>query len=72
MLDCGHDFYKQLIDFGGAAKVWMTVQFEYEPVNPLTNKQPIEQCHFAALTRMLNATEQSPHLETPISTPFKF
>ena len=25
-LDCGRDLHKQLIDYGGAAKVWMTVQ----------------------------------------------
>ena len=27
-LDCGWDLYKQLIEYGGAAKVWMTVQVE--------------------------------------------
>ena len=36
-LDCGQDLHKQLIEFGGAAKVWMTVLFEYESVNPLAN-----------------------------------
>ena len=34
----GRDVHKQLIEFGGAAKVWMTVQVEYEPVNPMGNK----------------------------------
>ena len=40
-VDCGRDLYKELSEFGGAAKVWMTVQVEYEPVNPLANKQPL-------------------------------
>ena len=39
-LDCKRDIHKQLIELGKAAKVWMTVQVEYEPVNPLANKQP--------------------------------
>lgn len=34
-LDCARDSHKQLIDFGPAAKVWMMVQVEYEPVNSL-------------------------------------
>ena len=51
-LDCGQDLHKQLIEFGGAAKVWMTVQVEYEPVNPLANKQPFGQYLSAAPTRM--------------------
>ena len=42
-LDCARDLHKQLIDFGGAVKVWMTVQVEYEPVNPLANKLSFEQ-----------------------------
>ena len=46
-LDCALDFHKQLIEFVGAAKVWMTVQVEYEPVNPMVNKQPFEQ-YFSA------------------------
>ena len=28
-LDCARDFHKQLIEFGGAAKAWMTIQMEY-------------------------------------------
>ena len=39
-VDCIRDLYKQLIEFGGAAKVWLTMGVEYEPVNPLANKQP--------------------------------
>ena len=42
-LDCGRDLHKQLIEFGGAVKVWMTVQVEYEPVNLLAHKQPFKQ-----------------------------
>ena len=37
-LDCGRDLHQQLIEYGGAAKVWMTLQVEYEPVNLLANK----------------------------------
>ena len=47
-LDCGRDLHKQLIEFGGAAKVWMTVQVEYEPINSMANKQPFEQFLSAA------------------------
>ena len=51
-LDCGRDLHKQLIEFGVAAKVWMTVQVEYEPVNLMANKQRVEQYLIAAPTRM--------------------
>ena len=68
-LDCGRDLHKQIIEFGGAAKVWMTVQVEYEPVNFLANKQPFEQYLSAACS---NAMEQSPPLATPISNSFEF
>ena len=51
-VDCARDIHKQLIEFGEAAKVWITVQVEYEPVNPLANKQPVELCLSAAPTRM--------------------
>ena len=51
-LDCGRDLHKQLIEFNGAAKVWMTVQVEYELVYPLANKLPIEKYLSAALTRV--------------------
>ena len=51
-LDCARDLHKQLIEFGVAAKVWMTVQVEYELVNPLTNKQRFEQYLSAAPTSM--------------------
>ena len=56
-VDCGRDLHKQLIEFGGAAKVWMTVQFEYEPVNFLANKQPFEKYLSAAPTRMFKHDE---------------
>ena len=42
-LDCVRNHHKQLIEFGGAAQVWMTVQVEYERVNPLANKHYCEQ-----------------------------
>ena len=51
-IDCVRDSHKQLIEFGRAAKVWITVHGEYEPVNPLTNKQPFEQYLNASPTRM--------------------
>ena len=51
-LDCGEDLHKQLIEFGGAAKVWMTVLVEYEPINPLTNNIPFEEYLSAAPTRI--------------------
>ena len=51
-VDCARDLHKQLIEFSGAAKDWMTIQVEYEPVNPLANKQPFEQYLSAAPTRM--------------------
>ena len=51
-LDCGQYLHKQLIDLGKSAKVWMTVQVEYETVNPLANKKPFKQYLSAAPTRM--------------------
>ena len=56
-LNCGQDLHKQLIEFGGAAKVWMTFQVEYEPVNPLASKQSFEQYLSATPTRMLRREE---------------
>ena len=56
-LDCGQDLHKQLIEFGGAAKVWMTVQVKYEPVNPLENKQPFKQYLSAPPTLMFKRDE---------------
>ena len=53
-VDCGRDLHKQLIEFSRAAKVWMTVQVECEPVNSLANKQPFEQYLSAAPTRMFS------------------
>ena len=51
-VDSGLDLHKQLIEFGGAAKVWMTIQVEYEAVNPMANKQSFEQYLSAAPTCM--------------------
>ena len=56
-LDCGRDLYKLLIEFAKAAKVWMTVQVEYEPVNPFANKQCFEQYLSAAPTRMFRSDD---------------
>ena len=56
-VDCVRDLHKQLIEFGVAAKVWITVQIKYEPVNPLANKQPFEQYLSAAPTRMFRRDE---------------
>ena len=64
-LDCGRDLHKQLFEFGGAAKVWITVQVEYEPVNPLTNKQRFEQYLSAAPTRMFKRDETISSLANP-------
>ena len=51
-LDCGHDLHKQLGEFGGAVKVWVTIQVAYEPVKPMANKEPFEQYLSAAPTRI--------------------
>ena len=56
-VDCGRDLHKQIIEVNGAVKVWMTVQVEYEPVNPLANKQHFEQYLSAAPTRMFRRDE---------------
>ena len=42
-VNCRQDFHKQLGEFGGAVKVWVTVQVTYEPVKPKANKEPFEQ-----------------------------
>ena len=64
-LDCGRDLHKQLIEFGGAAKVWMTVQVEYEPVNPWANKQPFAQYLSAVPTRMYRRDEAVSEFANP-------
>ena len=51
-VDRARDLHKQLIQFGGVEQVWITIQFEYEPVIPMANKQSFEQYLSAALTRM--------------------
>ena len=65
-LDCGLDLHKQLIEYGGAAKVWMTVLVEYEPVNPMANKQPNDHYLSATPTRIFKSHE----LLTPSKTPY--
>ena len=64
-VDCGRDLHKQLIEFGEAAKVWMTVQVEYEPVNFLANKRPFEQYLSAAPTRMFMRNDTLNAFENP-------
>ena len=51
-LNCTKDLHKQLIDYNGPAKVWMTLLVEYEPVNPLANKVSFELYRNAAPTRI--------------------
>ena len=57
-VDCVRDLHKQLIEFCGAAKVWMLIQVEYEPVNPMANKQSFEQYLSAAPTRMFRRDDK--------------
>ena len=57
-VDCARNLHKQLIKLNIAAKVWMTVQVEYEPVNSLANKQPFEQYLSAAPTCMFRRDEK--------------
>ena len=64
-LDCGRDLYKRLIEFGGAAKVWMTVQVEYEPVNPLANKHPFKQYLSAVPIRMFRRDKTTSSFGNP-------
>ena len=64
-VDCGKDLQKQLIKFGGAAKVWMTVQVKYEPVNPMANKKLCEQYLSAAPTRIFKSDETTYALGYP-------
>ena len=70
-VDCGREIHKQLIEFGGAAKVWMTVQVEYEPVNHLANKQPFEQYLSAAPTRMFRRDETTSAFGNPYIDSFR-
>ena len=47
----------------------MTIQIEYEPVNPLANKQPFEQYLSAAPTRMFKlagtiSTFENPYIDS--------
>ena len=51
-MDFGQDLHKQLGEFGGAVKVWVTLQVAYDPVKPMANKEPFEQYLSAALTRI--------------------
>ena len=51
-LECARDLHKQLFEFGGAAKVWMTVLVKYETVILMANKQPFIQYLNHAPTRI--------------------
>ena len=64
-LDCVKDLHKQLIDYGGASKVWMTLLVEYEPDIPLANKVPFEQYLSAAPTRIFRRDKTSSALANP-------
>ena len=55
MLDCKRDRHKQLIMLAKTAIMWTTVQVEYEPVNPLANKQPFKHYLSAAPTCMFKS-----------------
>ena len=58
-LDCAKDLQNQLIDYGGAAKVWMTLLMEYEQVNLVANKVPFEQYLSFAPIRIFRRDETS-------------
>ena len=64
-LDCGQDLHKQLGEFGGAVKVWTTVQVAYEPVKPMANKEPFEQYLGAAPTRIFRSDGPVTATENP-------
>ena len=51
--------------------MWLTVQVEYEPVNPLANKQPFEQYLRAAPNRMFRRDETISAFDNPILTLFE-
>ena len=65
-LDCEQDLYKQLIESSGAAKMWITIQVEYERVNPLATKLPFEQYISAAQPRIIKRNEAITALKTLI------
>ena len=53
-LDCSKIRYKQIIDYGRAAKVWITLLVEYESVvNYISNKVPFEKYLSATPTCIL-------------------
>ena len=52
-VDSALDLHNQLIEFGGAAKVWITVQVQYEPTKPESDKrQAFDQYLSATPTRI--------------------
>ena len=72
-LNCGLDLHKQLIDYGGAAKVWMTVQVEYEQVNSMAKKNSHSN-NIWALHQLVftNKTDKFLPSQIRILTPFGF
>ena len=53
LVDCGSDIHIQLVEFGVAAKVWITVQVQYEPAKPDTDKrEAVDQYLSATPTRI--------------------
>ena len=70
-LNCAQDLHKQLIEFSKTAKVWVTVQVEYEPVNPIANKQPFEQYFSAAPSFMFKRDKTISAFGNPYIDSFK-
>ena len=49
LLDCGGDVHRTIMEYEGAAKIWMTVQVRYEPAN-------VEDDNRHGFTQFLSAT----------------
>ena len=67
-VDCALDLHNQLSEFGGAAKVWITILVQYEPTKPESDKrQAFEQYLSAIPTRIFKrqgSISTSPNLYT--------
>ena len=67
LVDCASDIDKQLKEYGGAAKVWITVLVRYEPAKPDTDKrEAFDQYLSATPTRIFKRDGQI----TSTSNPF--
>ena len=68
LVDCASDLHNQLIEFDGAAKVWITVLVQYEPTKPESDRrQAFEQYLSATQTRIFklqNSIASTPNLYT--------